>query len=323
MAEFYRLTGGRLRTVVINTDGSRRANAEGIHGHGSATINIDGNFTKRTLWHEMGHHLEADPAILAAARGFLTLRSDGTGLHYLSKLTGNNAYRANEKAYRDGFFSAYVGKHYKDATEVMSMAMESFSDPALLGERMHQDPDIFSLVEGIMKTAENPLMQLIHDVRAENADATKEQQEAESAVREEATREVAARIALQTDEPPANPGALKWFRSYYSGSYGVTEMVGYVVSGTSVYTVWRGTKCKEWVRATASQTRARKGFVITRMDIADTDNFMGEVSFDRAQMVGTNVDDAKVAVYRWINSGITPMAQPSLTELKSYASSRN
>lgn len=325
MAEFQRLTGGRLRAVVIATDGSKRANAEGIHGHGSAVINLGSHFDKRTLWHELGHHLEADPSILAAARGFLAERADGTGLHSLAQLTGNSAYRPNERAYRDSFFSHYVGKHYPDATEVMSMGIESFSSPALLGERMHQDPGMFALIEGILKTAENPLVKLIHDVRAENAEAGKERDASEGQVREEATRLIASRVRLMPaadlSEVPAQQEALSRFLSRYTAYFGLEEMKGYVAEGTEVYVVWRSKRTKALTQSGGRMrwSRPQKGYVVCRFSASDRSDYVGRTSYAHHAVLGDDIDAAKVAIHLWITDGVVPRAEPSPMELKKYA----
>lgn len=68
MAEFYRVIGGRLKRVRIDSKGDRRANASDIEAHGKVgTINLDSKFDRRVLWHELGHHMEADPVAKAAA----------------------------------------------------------------------------------------------------------------------------------------------------------------------------------------------------------------------------------------------------------------
>lgn len=317
MAEFYRLSAGRLGAVKINTNGSRRANATGIHGHGSAVINIDGDFDKRTLWHELGHHLEADPTILWAAKAFLNKKADGTGLHTLRSLTGNQGYRPSEKAYRDHFFSHYVGKFYPDATEVMSMAMESLSDPLLLGQRMAQDPEIFKLLEGVMKTPTNKLMKLIHDVREKNAAVQSEFMEAQADARVALLKEVASKINLQPDMPAVNPAALERIEGGYKRVYSIQSYVGAHVDGTTVYLVYQAAKVTEYTSG-FERTRPKKGHVIFQVSIADGPDFLGSNSVARCQVVG-DLDEVRARIFDWIKNGRPTERQLMNETLKTYA----
>lgn len=317
MAEFYRLSGGRMGAVKINTNGSKRANATGIHGHGSAVINIDGDFDKRTLWHEMGHHLEADPSILWAAKAFLNKRADGTGLHTLRSLTGNTNYRSSEKAFRDHFFSHYVGKFYSDATEVMSMAMESLSDPLMLGQRMAQDPEIFKLLEGIMKTPANKLMKLIHDVREKNAAVQSEFLEAQADARVELLKEVASKIVLRTDMPEVNAEALSRIDGWYKRVYSIQEYAGAYVDGTTAYLAYKAAKVSEYTSG-FDRTRPKKGHVIFQVSIADTQDFMGSNSIGRCQVVG-DLDEVRARIFDWIKNGRPTERQLMNETLKTYA----
>lgn len=162
-AEFYRLARGRIEKVVIDSKGDRRANAVGTMDHGTAgRVNLGTGFDKRVLWHELGHHVEADPVAAAAARLFIRLRSKDDGkLHKLSKLTGHKGYGSHEVAYSNGFFHPYVGKVYSwGTTEVFSMGLESFSDPFLLAQRIAKDPETFEFVTGYLRSPKTALQRL-------------------------------------------------------------------------------------------------------------------------------------------------------------------
>lgn len=317
MAEFYRLSGGRLGSVKINTNGSTRANATGIHGHGSAVINIDGDFDRRTLWHENGHHLEADPSVLAAAKAFLRKRSDGTGLHTLRSLTGNTSYRSNEKAYRDHFFSHYVGKHYSDATEVMSMAMESLSDPTLLGQRLAQDPEIFKLLEGIMKTPVNKLMHLMHDVREKNASVQAEFVEAQADARGPLLKAVASKVDISAQMPDVNPAALQTVTGWYARVYKLGDFVGAHINGTTAYLVYKAAKVTEYLSA-FEKSRPKKGYLIAAVSVADTPDLIGSSTVNRCGVVG-DMDEVRSRIVDWIAVGRPPVKSLTVKELKSYA----
>jgi hypothetical protein len=186
MAEFYRLTGGRLASVKIRASGKRRASAEEIHGHRTSIINLGQRFSKQTLFHELGHHLEADPAVLAAARAFLRARRKSDKLVRLSNLVPGSRYGRDEVAYEDSWVDPYVGKFYKDATEVISMGMEAFSNPKLMAQRVAKDPDHVALIYGFVSVPASPLFDTVKQVFKQRAEAETEAQEESEAEREDA-----------------------------------------------------------------------------------------------------------------------------------------
>ena len=153
MADFYRITGGRLNAVKVDSKGDKRANATGIEDHGQVgAINIGTAFDKRVLWHELAHHLEADPAMKQAAGQLIERRSVDGKAYTLRSLTGDKGYHSSEVAYKDSFFSEYVGKIYHDGvTEVFSMGVESLSNPLLLARRLAKDPETLEFVMGMLK----------------------------------------------------------------------------------------------------------------------------------------------------------------------------
>lgn len=227
MAEFYRLTGGRLARVTINSTGGRRANAEGIHGHASSIINLGSRFDKRVLFHELAHHLEADPLVVAAAKGFLEARRTSERVVRLRDLTGNRAYGPKEVAHEDHWFDAYVGKVYNyDVTEVFSMGMESFCDPATLAHRVEQDPEMFALMLGFLKTPPEPLYGMVKQIRAQTADAESEAAEELESERDDALSRLAAGVTL-TNDPPTGARefwALGSYKATYLGSFGGLDL---------------------------------------------------------------------------------------------------
>lgn len=167
MAEFYRLTRGRVSKVKIDSKGDRRANAPGIDRHGTTgSVMLGSSFGKRTLWHELAHHIEADPVAKKASGRLIRRRSVDGKAYTLKSLTGNPGYRSSEVAYKDGFFSPYVGKIYKDGiTEVFSMGVESFSDPLMLARRIAEDPETLEFVAGYLKAEIDPLERAFLDLR--------------------------------------------------------------------------------------------------------------------------------------------------------------
>jgi len=153
MAELYRLSGGRFGKCHIQErfKGQPRACAE----VGRKIIHVGAEFTKSTLWHEMGHLVEDDAKYVSVSNTFLDGRVDKTkGLIKLSVLTGNENYKDDEVAYTDHLFNAYVGKYYgaDNSTEVFSMGIQQFSSPELMHELVVNDPEMFKMILGILAT---------------------------------------------------------------------------------------------------------------------------------------------------------------------------
>lgn len=176
MAEFYRLTGGRVPRVRVDSKGDRRANATHIDSHGKmGTINLDSAFDKRVLWHELAHHIEADPVAKLAAGTFIRRRSEDGKAYSLRSLTGNKGFRSNESAFKDHFFNEYVGKIYNDGmTEVFSMGVEVLSNPQRLAEVITKDPETIEFVMGFLKQPVDPMAQTLMDLKGQLVEANAE-----------------------------------------------------------------------------------------------------------------------------------------------------
>lgn len=174
-AEFFRFVRGRLEKVRILTHEKTRAAANSPHGKpGQIFIPKDGkNFNKRVLWHELGHHIEADPSAAAAARLFIRMRSEAGKSEKLSTLTGWAGYdEDNEIAFVDHFFDPYMGKIYDHgSTEIFSMVLESYSDPTLLASRINKDPQSFAFVRGFIERPRDALEKLHLTMRQESRHA--------------------------------------------------------------------------------------------------------------------------------------------------------
>ncbi len=228
MAEFYRFTRGRVEKLRIDTNGGKRANTVGIGAHGQpGVIYIDSDFDKRVLWHEMGHHIEADPAAGAAARMFIRMRADDPKPYTLRSLTGIKGYRADEVAYKDHFFSPYIGKIYSHGTtEVFSMGLETFSNPALLATRMKQDPQTLQFVMGYIHSPQDTLQALHLAMRQSLRQATDDAQEAVQEVGQAKYKALAVQAKFTPDE------SLDWAVAkgvdYSASSGGTAKQMGYI-----------------------------------------------------------------------------------------------
>lgn len=184
MAEFYRITGGKLPAILIESARANRAHASGIKTVGGVrTVAIDRQFTRGVLWHELGHHLEGDPVAMAAANGFLLRRRESSKTYRLRDLT-KIKYRADEIAYKDSWINPYVGKVYSDrATEVFSMAMENLSSPKKAAKLFSADREMFDLVTGYIATSMTPAAKALSRLGVESSDKRKDAEE-EAAAKE-------------------------------------------------------------------------------------------------------------------------------------------
>lgn len=209
-AEFFRFVRGRVQKLRFALTQSDRASANRPHG-AAGIINIPASgrgFNKRVLWHELGHHLESEPSAAAAARLFIRMRSEAGKQDKLSTITGIASYEDAEIAFVDHFFDPYMGKIYAHgSTEIFSMVLESFSDPALLAERLHKDPQSFAFVRGFIDRPRDALEQLqmamLEDARLVNEEAKK--------IKAEAKQRYAQRMVAQA-------GFTKDATDYLSGS---------------------------------------------------------------------------------------------------------
>ena len=166
MAEFYRLTGGRLPKCEVVTEGRRRACAKLEKNQ----ISVDSHFSKKTLFHEMGHLLENDQKIQRTAQEFLTSRiKPGVRPVRLNRLDPDAMYHPSEMAFQDAFFSPYVGKYYPNGvTEVISMGVQMFSNPGLMLDLYSRDLEMFNMIYGMLLTppGENELSESMKEVNA-------------------------------------------------------------------------------------------------------------------------------------------------------------
>lgn len=178
MAEFYRITGGKLRQIRMETDGSRRANATGIGHFEDNVIRPGSNFNKAVLWHEMAHHLEGDPAAKAASNGYLLKRRKSEKVYSLRSLTGNRGYQSKEVAYSDDFINHYIGKVYRDkTTEVWSMGIQYLSNPSDAAMFVAKDPEMSALVVGYLQSDLSPAMKALQLVQNGAKHAAQEKRE--------------------------------------------------------------------------------------------------------------------------------------------------
>ena len=157
--EFFKLTNGKLKIpkgIHFTKSSNRQYATNVISTVGSApVINIGTNFSKRALFHELGHLLEFDPAAKSAANAML-LKQSGGEVKPLKELTGIKSYRSQEVAYTGSFpLSPYMGKVYdSQSTEVFSMALEYLSSPESATEMLSLDEELAKFVVGYLAAEE-------------------------------------------------------------------------------------------------------------------------------------------------------------------------
>lgn len=134
--------------------GARRAYyGRGSAVHGSRSTTVD------TWAHELGHAVEELGEIHELAKGFLHSRCQGESPTSLRKLFKGSGYRADEYGREDKWqwmatlkgnasSSWYVGKHYDEFTEVISMGVEIlYTDPVGFATA---DPEYFRFIIGVL-----------------------------------------------------------------------------------------------------------------------------------------------------------------------------
>ena len=200
MADFYRLTGGKIGKVSIETNGARRAHTTGVMTEATAVINIDGDFSKKTLWHEMGHHLEKDPKASALAYSFIKKRRESDKMYRLNDLVKSQnpnrigGYRSDEYAFKDSWINPYVGKFYsKGTTEVFAMAMGWLSSPKECQKLISQDKELFDMVTGYLQTQRDDVCMFGLEVLKAREDLKK----AESVSLESKLKELASKVSYK------------------------------------------------------------------------------------------------------------------------------
>lgn len=149
MADFYELTGAKGSTSIREiTYVADRAFASKMFGR----INTGASPDRETIAHEAAHHLEfVNPEFRKAAESWRNSNALYLKPEKLSKLTGNKQYGDDELAYPGRYVDPYVGKVYQNGdTEVISVGVQLFFDPAKLKRFRDKSPSHFHLVLGML-----------------------------------------------------------------------------------------------------------------------------------------------------------------------------
>lgn len=265
MADFYRLSGGKLPQIEVYTAKSGRAHADGVTTvTGVRSIAADKPFTRDTLFHELAHHLEGDAIARAAAGGFLVKRRKSPGVARLRNLTGNRGYRTSEVAHVDEFLSHYIGKVYSNqVTEVFAMGVQYLSNPQDAAVLAARDPEMFALISGYLTSEMSPAAKALANINTAAGDAREakviEQQDKEAQMQakfEAALAMLAGKVDLVRgswwDDLPEDGTA-----SFRIARAGMMKPVKYI-GGSGGFHVFEGTFRNENTR------RAAKGHLVVQ-----------------------------------------------------------
>jgi len=150
LADFFYLTGGKGATSLKKIEYTK----DRAYALPSGEVNIGSSFSKRTLWHETGHHLEFESKDIEKAAGeWVKHHATSAESQKLSELTGNKNYSDREKALPDSFINPYIGKIYPSgSTEVISMGIEHFTDAKSMATLYLKDRKHFEFIIGALLT---------------------------------------------------------------------------------------------------------------------------------------------------------------------------
>ena len=116
-----------------------------------------------TAWHEIGHMVDFfNPNLVRIEKEWIKSRTAGEKETPLSEIFPGYGYGYNEKTKKDNFISPYIGKSYSNATEVLSMGLESIYEPgegqltkvekdgAMVYTGIEKDKDYLHLIIGLI-----------------------------------------------------------------------------------------------------------------------------------------------------------------------------
>ena len=295
MADCYRLTGGKLPPIRLNTNGSRRANAVGVGSIDSVkTINVDSDFNRTILFHEMAHHLEDDPMAVAASQGFLVKRRKSEKLHKLRKLSGWSSYKADEVAYEDEFINPYIGKKYdSDVTEVFAMGVQYLASPVDAALFAAKDPEMMAMITGYLLTDLTPAAKALNKFQYGAKEARAQKAQSKEDAYTDAVAILTSKVSITNDGwydriSGDEKGDFDWFCLRGAGSD--AKYIGSTADG--LYKIFQG-KFKN------SQTRrSGKGYLV--VGLSEPDVAIKKSGYSKAipqsASMGNSLDAAKALI---------------------------
>ena len=168
-ADFLNNEGKKIYTVkvargffcngAVMGNGKRYETKFADFKNGYISIHMNG-VRKTTPYHEIGHMVEyINPNALRLSKEFLSYRTAGENFVRLKDIFQNSKYGLKEVTKKDDFISPYIGKEYKNATEVLSMGLEQIFEPTdfsknmLEKKRITDDEEYFYFILGMLALA--------------------------------------------------------------------------------------------------------------------------------------------------------------------------
>lgn len=156
LADYFQITNGAgaesLKKIVVDDD---RPYADPDSGK----LNLGGFESEEerrgTIFHEVAHHAEASNEFTRQAMvSWVQWRAESQQQQAMNEIIGKELYGDDERAYKDKWVSAYVGKTYRDEddqdyfTEALSVGTEHLINPASMSKLYRKDPNHFWLTIG-------------------------------------------------------------------------------------------------------------------------------------------------------------------------------
>lgn len=161
-ADIEKAVGFAFNTGMRGRSFHSEMNSGGIGRVSKTYVVLSGNISKRTLYHEVGHAVEAvNPAVNGMIAQWLKQRIGSEKPTRLRALTGIRAYKGNEVAVKDGFIDPYVGKIYEprqgmQTNEVLAMGLERLATPAAAAQLAAKDPDHLAVIMAALNVEYQP-----------------------------------------------------------------------------------------------------------------------------------------------------------------------
>lgn len=115
-------------------------------GRDDINVEKDGYY-EEVITHEYGHSIEhMIPEISDAARSFRDRRTENEKMVRLVDIMPHIGYDEYEMTQVDHFMTAYIGKYYSKATEVLSTGMAFLTTKASTQRMYTEDPEYFGLI---------------------------------------------------------------------------------------------------------------------------------------------------------------------------------
>lgn len=112
---------------LVNSSG--RYLLKGAHVDEGLSIYTNGE-RLTTPFHEIGHMVESfNSNVVRIEKEFIASRTKGESATLLKDIFPGFNYRWNESTKKDDFITPYIGKSYDNATEVLSIGLESIFEP--------------------------------------------------------------------------------------------------------------------------------------------------------------------------------------------------